>query len=157
MELISISVVLLIGAILLFAKGNLDQSKELIKAKEKLNHVDERISQATTSVYTQKNEEIQQLELDLVAWKDKANNYLDNLSVCEGERNRWKSDCKMLFDWKQELELEKQRLQEELQRVYDLSPSLNPNRSISCSAEMSLRSSTPRDSQLVDIDRRLRT
>jgi hypothetical protein len=73
----------------------------------------------------------------------------------KNELKVWQSDCKMLVDWKKELELEKQHLQEELQRVYALTPSSNPQHEIAQNMDMLLRASSPRDAQLVDIERRL--
>lgn len=71
------------------------------------------------------------------------------------ELNEWKNDCKMLFDWREELKLEIQHLQEELQRVYERDPSLNPNRNVTYSLDVILRPSTPRDTQLMNIVRKL--
>jgi len=158
-----IIIALLCGFWLLFY-GNIQQSKKLAKAEKSLGNINIQIDQATKAVYTQKNLEIEKLQvdagkldLDIINLKDQVAKWKDVAASCSDEVLQWKSDCKMLFDWKQELELEKQRLQEELQRVYDISPSLNPNRSVSNNYDVILRSSTPRDAQIVDITRRLRT
>ena len=156
MEFTSLSFFFLICAILLFAKGNIVQSNELIKTKEELRQAAERASQDIQSVYVQKNEEIRRLDLDLVTWKDQSANWRDKAALKTTEASQWKEDCRMLFEIHDELKLEIQHLDEELRRVYELYPSSNPRRQTPYSMDVILRPSTPQDERLVDINRRLR-
>jgi hypothetical protein len=155
MELISLSFFLLICAILLFAKGNINQSAELIKTKEKLRQAAERASQDIQSVYAQKNEEIRRLDLNLATQKDQSANWKNKAALTAAEVVQWKEDCRMLFEIRNELKLEIQHLDEELRRVYELHPSSDPRRQTSYSMDVILSPSTPQDARLMDIVRRL--
>ncbi len=125
------------------------------EAKQALKDERDRSSAAIHTVYAQKDEEIEKLELDVATWKDRASSYQDKLSICERERDQWKDDCRFLHGIRNNLMTEKQELQERLQRCYESHPELNPTHTISCAMDMILRPSTPEDTRLGEIHRRL--
>jgi hypothetical protein len=155
MELINLAFVLLLSAVILFAKGNIDQSKKLSKANEELSHVDERISQATASVYTQKDEEIRRLEIDLATWQDRVNNHSENISILTRDLADWKDNCRRCIEIYQEQKQEIDRMQEELSHCYDIYPSLNPEHQTSYSLDVIVRMPTPQEQLIQDILNRL--
>ncbi|GEM_PF-6805520 len=79
----------------------------------------------------------------------------DKLNKAKNELCEWKNDCKMLVDWRNELKLSEQHLQEELQRIYERDASLNPGRTVQYSNDIHMRQSTPRDTRLGEIIRKL--
>jgi chromosome segregation ATPase len=156
MHLFDLSLLFLFCGFGMLVYGNIQQSRKLADATDELRKVDGRIDQATTSVYNQKNKEIGETKMEVAAWKDKATGYQDKAASLDDELTKWQNDCKMLFEWKNELEIEKQRLQEKLQRIYDINPSLNPEHKTSYSVDVILEPTTPRQARLSEIDRRLK-
>jgi hypothetical protein len=58
MELINLSFVFLFIGFCLLVYGNIQQSRKLVEANDKLSQVDDRINQAIASVYAHKDQEI---------------------------------------------------------------------------------------------------
>jgi len=156
MHLVDLSLLFLFCGFGLLVYGNIQQSRKLADATDKLSKVDGRIDEATTSVYTQKNKEIGELKMEVAAWKDKASGYQDKTALLEDELTTWQSDCRMLYNWNQEPKLENQHLQEELLRLYDLKPELDPKKDKTYGMGYSARLSTPRDTQIMDLVGRLK-
>jgi hypothetical protein len=61
----------------------------------------------------------------------------------------------MLFGERNELKAEIQHYQDELQRIYEKDPSLNPTHETSYDMGFSSRQATPKDTQLVNIMNKL--
>lgn len=114
-----------------------------------------KVTKRLTNTENGKREEIGKLERDVAAQKDQAAKWQDVAAVCESELRQCQDDCKFLFNMRNELQLELQRIQEELQRVYESDPSLDPKRKTTLKADIILRPSTPNDVRLMDIHRRL--
>ena len=153
----NVSYILLLIILLTLMYLNNNITKKYRNEKKEIENLIVDNKKAIASIYADMNQKVTKLEADVINLKDQVAKWKDVAASHSDEVLQWKSDCKMLFDWKQELELKKQHLQEELQHVYDFPPSLNPNRNVPYSVDVILRPSDPRDAQLVNIDRRLRT
>ena len=70
-QFIDFACIFLLASCFMLIYGNIQQSRKLAKAEEKLGIVDTQIDQATQAVYRQKNEEINRLEIEIATWKDK--------------------------------------------------------------------------------------
>jgi hypothetical protein len=149
--MVSLSILLLIS---MYSNSKLN--KKYRNANNELSKIDEKIDQATASVYHQKGNEIKKLELDIAICKDQSAKWQDTFAICNDELNEWKDDCEMLLDMRNELKLENQQLQEKMQRIYAKEPDLNPKREKTFSASVILAPSTPRDARLSKIHQKLR-
>jgi hypothetical protein len=99
------SVVLLIGICLLVV-GNIKQSGKLEIAKQALGELDGRIERATAAVYAQKKKEIDHLEMEVAAWKDRFAESREDLGktnqLLENERGEFRAQREELVsscDW----------------------------------------------------------
>lgn len=106
--------------------------------------------------YHNAENETRQRNTTITILNDQVANWQDKSSMLGNELREWQEDCTMLFDIRTELMLEIQRLHEELQRIYEKESSLDPKRTSSYSMNHIRVPSTPRDSRLVEIHRRLR-
>ena len=71
-DLIILSYLILICGVVMLAYGTIQQNRKLSEAKSELDKINSKIDQIAASVYTQKNEEIVKLEMDIAAWKSAA-------------------------------------------------------------------------------------
>lgn len=148
-DLLILSNLLLVCGVCLFAYGNIQQSRKLADVNDELDKVDSRIDQATKAVYHQKREEIDKLEADVTTWKSLASKWEGMSTDWQNETTELISICKMLLNNRNELKLEIQHLQEELQRIYDLTPELNIHKGTAYSMGYSAKQPTPSDVQIM--------
>lgn len=115
MQLLDLSLLLLSCGFLLLIYGNVQQSKKLSEANDELNKVDNKIDRATASVYAQKKEEIDKLELEIAAWKDEAASWQNKAALTEEAAQKERINAE------QTLQSERSRLNSEIDSLVKLS------------------------------------